>query len=152
MKVLNPTSGFPAWGPEKGTGNPQGIWAWWPAEFDYKPSRGLSETETPVLEGTHTQKNCMHQNPLQRSIAPQETEPKLLASVRGPPPTGGGMGCQGLTTGTGVLEGPLGMNPLEFGINPTIEPLDPRAGSPQTKQQPGREYNPTHQQIIELKL
>ena len=59
-------------------------------------------------------------------MAPQETEPKLLASVRGPLPTGGVMGCQGLTTGTGTLEDPLGMNPLEFGINSTYRALRPK--------------------------
>ena len=32
------------------------------------------------------------------------------------------------------------------------EPLDPRAGSPQAKQLTGREHNPTHQQIIGLKI
>jgi len=40
----------------------------------------------------------------------------------------------------------------EVTINPTIEPTDPRAGSPQAKQLPGRECNLTHQQIIGLKL
>ena len=41
---------------------------------------------------------------------------------------------------------------MEFAINPTIEPADRRAGSPQAKQLPGKECNPTNQQIIELKL
>ena len=59
---------------------------------------------------------------------------------------------RGSPQGQGHWKVPLGINPLEFGINPTIEPLDPRAGSPQTKQLPARECNPTHQQIIELKL
>lgn len=54
-------------------------------------------------------------------MAPQETEPKLLASVRGPHQSEAWV--IGSTTGTGALEDPLGMNPLEFGINPTIEPL-----------------------------
>jgi len=63
------------------------------------------------------------------------------------------MGCQGLTIGMGAMEGPPWCIPSwEFTINPYIEPLDPRAGSPQAKQLPGRESNPTHQQIIGLKL
>ena len=33
-----------------------------------------------------------------------------------------------------------------------MEPVDPSAGSPQAKNLPGREPNPTHQQIIGLKL
>ena len=48
-----PTSGFPAWGPNQRTGNPQGIWPWRPVGFDYKTSTGLGETETPVLERTN---------------------------------------------------------------------------------------------------
>ena len=27
VKVWNPTSDFPAWGPDKETGNPQGMWS-----------------------------------------------------------------------------------------------------------------------------
>ena len=49
VTIPNPTSGFPAWGPDKRTGNPQGLWRWSPAGSDYKT--GLGETETPDLEG-----------------------------------------------------------------------------------------------------
>ena len=41
---------------------------------------------------------------------------------------------------------------MGFTINPTIEAVDLRAVWPQPKQPPGRECNPTHQQIIGLKL
>ena len=41
---------------------------------------------------------------------------------------------------------------MEFTINPTTESIDPRAGSPQAKQVPGRECNSTYQQIIGLNL
>ena len=41
---------------------------------------------------------------------------------------------------------------LEVAINPTIDPVDRSACSPQAKQLSGRECNPTHQQIIGLKL
>ena len=41
---------------------------------------------------------------------------------------------------------------MEVAIKPTIEPIDPRAGLPQAKQLPGKEHNPTHQQIIGIKL
>ena len=94
VKILNPMSGFPAWESDKGTGIPQGIWPWRPAGFDYNTSTGLGETETPVFDGTY----------------------KMLCSPR---PTGGtkttcqcwrascrDVGQQGLTTGTGALEGP----------------------------------------------
>ena len=50
---MNPTSGFPAWGSDKGTGNPQGIWTWRPVGFDCKTSTRLRVTKTPVLEGTN---------------------------------------------------------------------------------------------------
>ena len=46
-------SGFPTWRYKKRTGNPQGIWLCGPVGFDYRPSRGLRETETPALEGTN---------------------------------------------------------------------------------------------------
>ena len=36
---------------------------------------------------------------------------------------------------------------LEVTMNPTIEPIDSRAGSPQAKQLTRREHSPTHQQI-----
>ena len=44
---------LPTWGPDKGTGNLQGIWPWSPAGFDYNTSTGLRETGTPVVEGTN---------------------------------------------------------------------------------------------------
>ena len=43
MKVLGITSVFPTWGSSKGTGNPQGIWPWRPAGFDYKIPTGLGD-------------------------------------------------------------------------------------------------------------
>ena len=44
---------LPAWDSSKGTGNPQGIWPWRPAGFDYRASIGLGGTETLLLEGTN---------------------------------------------------------------------------------------------------
>ena len=91
-------SEFPAWGPDKGTGNPEGIWPWGP---DHRPSTGLGEAETPVLEGTHT---ILH-------------APRLRGEEQGP--TGdwskptcwcwraslGGVGWQGRPQRAGALEG-----------------------------------------------
>ena len=51
--------------------------------FDYRPSRGLRKAETPVYEG----KNKILHPPRPRGeekLTPQETEPKLPASVGGP--------------------------------------------------------------------
>ena len=53
INVLNPTSGFPAWGSNKGTRNIQGTWPWSTVEFDYRTSTGLGVTETLILEGTN---------------------------------------------------------------------------------------------------
>ena len=53
VMVLNLMSGFPAWGSDKWMGNPQGIWPWRPARFDYRTSTGLGETEILLLEGTN---------------------------------------------------------------------------------------------------
>ena len=53
--------------------------------------------------------------------------------------------------GTGSLKVPLVWALLEFAINSTIEPTDPRAWSPQAKLLTGKEHNPTYQQIIGFK-
>ena len=53
VKVLNPMPDFQAWGSDKRTETHQGIWPWGPAGFDYRTSRGLGETETPLLQGTN---------------------------------------------------------------------------------------------------
>ena len=44
MNFLNTTSGFPAWGSDKGSRNPQGIWPQRPVGFTYRTSTGLGET------------------------------------------------------------------------------------------------------------
>ena len=52
-----------------------------------------------------------------------------------------------------VLEGPPWHKSLsEVTINPTIEPTDPRTGSPQVKQLPRREHNPTTEKWIQVLL
>ena len=107
VKVLNPTSGFPAWGSNKGTWNPQRIWPWGPIGFDYRPFRGLRETDTPGLEGTG--KIFCAPRPREQQW-PQETEPKPSASVRGPPEEA--RVGRGLPNGQGHQKVPLGVNPL----------------------------------------
>ena len=57
MKVQNPTSCLLAWGTDKGTGNPQGIWPYSPVEFGYKTSTGLGKTD-PRL-GKHKKKKTL---------------------------------------------------------------------------------------------
>ena len=58
------------------------------------------------------------------------------------------MGWQWLSMGMGALEvAVLGVAPWcepswEFGIHPTIEPVDSRAGLPKAKQLPGGEHSP----------
>ena len=52
--------------------------------FDYRPSKGLKETETPVFGG-HKQ-NFVHTKTQRRgAMTSQDTEPKVPASVGGPP-------------------------------------------------------------------
>ena len=51
VKVLSPMSGFPAWGSDKRTGNPQGIWPWWPVGFDYRTSTGTRGNRDSILGG-----------------------------------------------------------------------------------------------------
>ena len=43
VKVLGPTADYPTWGSSKGTENPQGIWLWRSAGFDYRTSTGLAK-------------------------------------------------------------------------------------------------------------
>ena len=100
MKVPNPTSGFQAWGTDQRTGNSQGILWWGPVGFDYRPSRGQRETETPVLEGTN--KILCAPRPRGENQWPHRRENYLLG-LKG---SCGSMGQQGLTTRTGALEGP----------------------------------------------
>ena len=51
----------------------------------------MGETETPLLEGTHT-KQCVHRDPGEGAVTPGETEPDLSASAGGSPAEVGG-GC-----------------------------------------------------------
>ena len=95
---------------------------------------------------THT-KFCAHQDPEERSIDPIGDWNKTTCQCWRPPVevwiTRGSP--EGWGTGRALLASTI----LEFAINPTT---DPRAGSPQAKQLPGRKCNPTHQQKIGLKL
>ena len=73
-------------------------------------------------------------------MTPQKTEPKLPASVGGPP-----LGRQGLTTGYGGhWKVPLGINPLELTINPTIEPQIPGLGCLRANNYQGGSATPPH--------
>ena len=124
------------------TGNPQGIWPWGSVGLDYRTPRGLRETETPVL-GT---KNilCTPSPRGEEQWPHRRLNQNYLLMLEGIPWR---RGSAGLTIGMGALEGsPLVSAFLEFTINPYH-----RAGLPQAKLL-GREYNPIHQQIIELKL
>ena len=107
MKFPNTTSGFPAWGSDKGTRNPQGIWPQRPVGFDYRTSTGLGETWTAVFEGTN--KILHEQRPRKGGVIPLETEPNYLIVLESLL-----WSQQGLTTGTGapVWEGPPWWLPL----------------------------------------
>ena len=128
-------SDFPAWGPNKETGNPQGMWPWRPAEFDYRTSRGLGERETSILEGT---------NKTQRrgAVIPQETEPKLSANVGGSPVEA--WASRASPQGLGHWKVPFGIT-LPWSCR-----LQGWVASGQTTIREGAQ--PTHHQIIGLKL
>ena len=74
-KIPGPRAGFPAWVSAKGLGIPR--------ESDFEGQRDLIPQlpkdwgKQRLLEGTHTQKSCVHQDPGERSSDPQETEPDL---------------------------------------------------------------------------
>ena len=83
VKILSPTSGFPAWGSRKSTGNPQETWPWRPAGFDDRTSTRLRETETP-LSKAQTKLVCT-KTQQKGAVPPLQTEPvssvQLLSRV-----------------------------------------------------------------------
>ena len=83
VKILSPTSGFPAWGSRKGTGNPQETWPWGQQDLmtglpqDWGNQRLHSSRAQTKLVCTKTQ---------QKGPVPLlETEPYLPANVGGSP-------------------------------------------------------------------
>ena len=114
VKVLNSTSGFPAWGSDRGTGNQQGIWPWGPAGFDYRTPRGLAETETPDLEAIN--KILLSSRPRGEEHWPhRRLNQNHLLALEGLLWRCGPAGAHYRDRGTW-------RSPLEFTINPTIEP------------------------------
>ena len=151
MTVLNPTLGFPAWRFEKGIGNPQGIWPWGPAGFDYRHSGGLGKQR---LQSWRAQtKFCMHQDSEERTVTPQEMEPKLLASVGGTP-------VEMCVDRAHHRDGGTGSSPRHkpsWSFPRTYQEIYHRSPRPHGWVTSGqtatrREHNPTHQQLIGLKL
>ena len=88
-------------------------------------------------------------------MIPQETEPKLSASVGGSP-VEAWVG-RGSPQGWGYWQqqsgkAPLGIILLDVAIKPTMGLIEPRAVSSQARELPEKECSPTHQQIIGLQL
>ena len=100
MKVLDPMSGFPVWGSNKGTGNPQGNylegqWVW--LQYFHRTGGGGGGNKNTNFGGR--KQNLSHTKTQKKGIVtPQKILLKLPASVGGSP-----VGHQGLTTGTGTL-------------------------------------------------
>ena len=93
-------------------------------------------------------KFCRHQEPEKRISDPIGDWTKTTCKYWRA--SCGDVGQQGLTTGLTTLRAcPQGWGHQKVSL--PIEPVEPKAGSPQVKQLPGREYNHTHQQIIGLK-
>ena len=120
MKVLNPISGFPAWGSNKGTGNPLRIWPWRPEDLITRLSQDWGKQRFQSWRA-------------QQNLAWTKTQRKRAVT-----PTGewtcGGMVWQGFTTGMGVpvWEGPLWHKP-SWQSPLTTQPVNLRLGSPQAK-------------------
>ena len=145
MKILGPTTDFPTWGSSKGTENPQGLWLWRSTGFDYWISTGLGKQRH--LEGPT--KTCVHQDPGERTVTPQETESdspmsvwELLVEAW--------VNCS-LPQGQGHWQQQsweawhAGVSPFGGGCHYPFH----RLASGQTM---GREHSPTHQQKIGLKI
>ena len=149
VKVLAPRSGFPAWGSGKGTGNPQER----DLEGQWDFITGLPQAwgdQAPTLGG-HKQNLARTRPPGQGAVTPEEAEPDLPASVRGPPAAV--RVSRGPPRGRGQWQRPLedapwykSLRPLDVTINCTVEPADPRAWLPLVKQLTSREHNRTQQQ------
>ena len=107
------------------------------------------------LHGLRAQtKPCLHQDSEEGSSDSTGSEPNLPAGVGWCPVEA--RVSRGSPQGRGHWQQLSGKVPsgtlLEVTINPTREPVGPRAGPPQAKKLPGREHNPIHQQIVGLKL
>ena len=136
---------LPAWGPDRGTENPQGIWPWRPVGFDYKTSIELGETDTLVLDGTKNPKNKKtkknpraHQDSEERSTdsLQRKLNQNYLLVLKGllwRRRSAGAHHRDGDTGSSCLGRSPLVKTLLEITIIPTIEPKDPRAGWPQAK-------------------
>ena len=112
VKVLSPTSDFPAWGSDKGTGNSQGTWPRSPVGLIIGLPQDWGKQRLQTWRA-HT--NLAHTKSQRKgAVTPQEAAPNYLRVLDG---LLWSVGQQGLTTGMGALaaavqEGPLGISPL----------------------------------------
>ena len=154
VKVLSPTSGFTTWGSRHMRKNSQRIRLWRLVGFDCRPSTGLGETETSLLEGTH--KVVCASAPRGKEQWPHRRLNQTYLLV-----------LEGLLQRRGVAvahsrdgnagSGSSGKCSLawafpESTISPTKEPVDFSAGSLQAKHPTGKELSPTQQQTSGLKF
>ena len=89
---------FQAGGSDKRTENPQEIWPWRPAGFDYRISTGLGETDCNL--GGHKQ-NVACTRTQRKGAVTQKVSQNYLSSVGRV--SWGDVSQQGLSTGTGAL-------------------------------------------------
>ena len=133
-------SGFPAWGSDKGTGNPQGIWPWSQQDLIIDFHRTPVDWEQRLRSWRKQTKSCAHKDPEERSSNPTADWTKTYLHRR---LSRGGMGQEGLTTETRalavlLLKGPPSCKPS---LSSPLT-LQPRAGSPQAKKLKWREQPP----------
>ena len=79
-KVLEPTTGFSTWESDKGTENPPGNLSLKAVGFDYRTSTLRKQTL-----GGHKKNLMWNQDPGERAVTPQETEPDFPVSVQESP-------------------------------------------------------------------
>ena len=108
----------------QGDGNPQGIWPWGPAGFDYRPFRGLRQTETPVFKGTN---EILHSARYRREehFPHRKLKQNYLLLTGSWRALSGGVSWKGLTTGVGELENPPWCKPTWSSPLALLRPYGP---------------------------
>ena len=143
-RFWTPCQTFKPRDPTKGWGR-QRILPWGSMGFDNRPSRGVGKTETLVLEGTN-KILCTLRCRGEEQWHHRRLRWNYLLVLEDLLWRHGSAGSHHREGGTGrsPLCKPCWSSPLTLPSSP-----EPRAGSPQGKKLPEREWNPTHQQIMD---
>ena len=126
------------------TRNPQRIWLWRSAGFDYRTYTGWGKAETPSWRACEVL--CIA-GPRGKHPWPQS----LSASV-GRSPAEARCGWGSLPGTRALTTAVWGGSPLRGQQQPTVQPVSSRAGSPHAKPWSGREHSSTHLQTNGFKF